>query len=98
MLSILRERLGDNKGTRDFVRILQLHQDHPAVEVEGAVEEALEYCSYSYDAVKHLLLSRQTPQPNVTPLDSDLIPGITDRSIAASDLNRYDALLWGGAL
>jgi transposase len=98
MLSILRKRLGDNKGIRDFVRILQLHQNHPAADVERAVEEALEYSSYSHDAVKHLLLSRKTQPPSAIPLDSNLMPGITDRVIAASDLNRYDALLTGGAL
>jgi transposase len=98
MLSILRNRLGDNKGTRDFVRILQLHADHPPEEVNRAVEQALEYCSCSHDAVKHLLLSQRTPPKNMIPLDPDLIPGITDRRIADSDLNRYDALLTGGAL
>jgi transposase len=98
MLSILRARQGDSKGTRDFVRILQLHKDHPTAEVEQAVEAALECSSYSYDAVKHLLLSRKTLPQNVIPLDLDLMPGITDRLIAASDLSRYDALLTGGAL
>jgi hypothetical protein len=98
MLSILRNRQGDNKGTRDFVRILQLHKDHPSEEVERSVEQALEYCSYSHDAVKHLLLSQRPPAPTSVSLNSDLIPGITDRWIADSDLNRYDALQTGGAL
>lgn len=98
MLAILRKRLGDSKGTRHFVRILQLHQDHTAAEVEQAVADALDCSSYSYDVVKHLLLTKQRPHTNVIPLDSDLIPGITDRFIAASDLSRYDALLAGGAL
>ena len=98
MLSILRDRLGNNKGTRDFVRILQLHKDHPAEEVGRSVEQALEYCSYGHDAVKHLLLSRRTPVQTSIALDPDLMPGITDRWIADVDLNRYDALLTGGAL
>jgi len=98
MLSILRDRLGNNKGTRDFVRMLQLHKDYSSEEVGQAVEQALEYCSYSHDAVKHLLLSGRTPVQTSVPLDPDLIPGITDRWIAGSDLNRYDALLTGGAL
>jgi hypothetical protein len=98
MLSVLRKRLGDNKGTREFVRILQLHKDHPAAEVKQAVEEALEYASYGYDAVKHLLISRKTKPTYMIPLDSELIPGITDRLITAIDLNRYDALVSGGAL
>jgi transposase len=98
MLSILRNRLGDNKGTRDFVRILQLHKDHSSAEVDRAVEQALEYCSYGHDAVKHLLLFQKPPAQTIVPLDADAIPGITDRWIASSDLNRYDALLTGGAL
>jgi len=98
MLSILQDRLGNNKGTRDFVRILQLHKDYPSEEVNRAVEQALEYSSYSHDAVKHLLLSRTTPMQSYVPLNPDLIPGITDRWIADSDLNCYDALLAGGAL
>ena len=98
MLSILRDRLGDNKGTRDFVRILQLHKDYPSEEVGRAVEQALDYSSYSHDAVKHLLVSQRTQSQSMIPLDPDLIPGITDRWIAESDLNRYDALLTGGAL
>lgn len=98
MLSILRNRLGDNKGTRDFVRILQLHKEYCAEEVERAVEQALQYCSYSYDAVKHLLISQRTSPQNIIPLDPDLIPGITDRFVSTGDLNQYDALLTGGAL
>jgi len=98
ILSILRKRLGDNKGTRDFVRILQLHQDFPETEVESAVSEALQYSSYSYDAVKHLLLSNKRKPVYVTALDPDTIPGITDRFISDSDPSRYDALLTGGAV
>ena len=98
MLSILRKRLGDNKGTRDFVRILQLHQEHPDAEVETAVSEALRWSSYSYDAVKHLLLSNNRKPIQISFLDSDTIPGVTDRSIPVSDPSRYDALLSGGAV
>lgn len=98
MLSVLRQRLGNSRGTGDFVRILQLHKDYSPEEVNRAVEQALEYGSYSHDAVKHLLLSQKTPMYSSVPLDPDLIPGITDRWVASSDLNRYDALLTGGAL
>jgi len=98
MLSILRKRLGDNKGTRDFVRILQLHQEYPDAEVENAVSEALRWSSYSHDAVKHLLLSNTRKPIQINFLDFDMIPGITDRFIPVSDPDRYDALLSGGAV
>lgn len=98
MLSILRHRLGDNKGIREFVQILQLHRDYPTSRIERAVADALECSSYSYEAVRHLLLSQEKPETEILPLESHLIPGITDRMIAATDLSRYDALLAGGAL
>ena len=98
MLDILRKRQGQGKGTRDFVQILQLHQNHPAHKVEQAVAEALEYHSYSYEAVRHLMLNRDSPYQESPPLEPGLIPGITDRIVAGSDISRYDALLEGGGL
>ena len=99
MLGTLRRRQGDNKGTRDFVRILQLHQEHPASRVEEAVREALECHSYSYEAVRHLLHRRTQSVWQASPLDSECIPGITDRPLATFDISRYDLLLAaGGAL
>jgi hypothetical protein len=98
MLKTLRRRLGDNKGTRDFVRILQLPQDHPAHKVEQAVADALEYQSYSFDAVKHLLLARERPGFEVQSLPPESIPGITDRGVTGVDVNRYNGRLAGGAL
>ena len=98
MLSILRRRLGDNKGIRDFVQILQLHREYPASRIAQAVTDTLECCSYSYDAVKHLLVSQEAPEYDIFPLDSNLIPGITDRVVATTDLTRYNALLPGGVL
>jgi len=98
MLSILRHRLGDSRGTRDFVQILQLHQDYPAPKIEQAVTDALECSGYSYESVKHLLLSQDRPQPDLSPLDAGLIPGITDRVVAVTDVSRYNSLLPGGVL
>ena len=96
MLDILRRRQGQGKGTRDFVHILQLHQDHPGHQVERAVAEAIECHGYSYESVRHLLLARDECREETPPLEPGLIPGITDRVVAGSDISRYDALLQGG--
>jgi len=98
MLKALRRRLGDNKGTRDFVRILQLHQDHPSHKVEQAVKEALDYQCYSFDGVKHLLLAKDWHGFEIQSLPPESIPGITDRDVASVDVSRYNGLLAGGAL
>jgi len=96
MLSLLRQRRGDNQGTREFVRILQLHQQYSGQQVEGALAEALQYQTSSYEAVKHLLIRQQARMIETVPLQADLIPGVTDLQVALPDLSRYDQLLEGG--
>ncbi|RPJ39723.1 MAG: IS21 family transposase [Deltaproteobacteria bacterium] len=97
MLRKLVVRQGDNRGKREFVRILQLHQDCPAGAVEEAVGETVACGAYSYDAVKHVLRMKEGRFAEASPLPEDLIPGITDRRIEISDVRRYGALLEGGA-
>jgi transposase len=96
ILAGLRQRRGDNQGTREFVQILQLHQQWSAERVEAAVEEALQFQVYSFEAVKHLLLRQQSVGEASSPLAMDLIPGVTDREVEAPNLGRYDQLLAGG--
>lgn len=95
MLEQLRRRRSDNQGTREFVRILQLHAGHRAEQVEQAVGEALALQTYSDESVKHLLLRQEAPLQHC-PLPTDLIPGLTDRQFSVPDLACYDSLLAGG--
>ena len=97
MLAILRHRLGDSHGTREFVGILQLHQTYPYGRVEDAVAEALQSQTYGLDPVKHILVRQDRPMLAVAPLEADLIPGVTDRMVGTSDVGRYNLLLAGGA-
>ncbi len=96
MLRKLVARQGDNKGKREFVRILQLHQDHSPKAVEEAIQETVACGALSYDGVKHVLRTKEERSPAVLTLPEDLIPGITDRRIEVSDVRRYGALLEGG--
>jgi transposase len=98
LLSRLRQRRGDNQGTREFVRVLQLHEHYTREQVEAAVAEALQWQSYSYEAVKHLLLRRESSAAGRLPLGADLIPGVTDRQLPGCEVSCYDELLEGGAL
>jgi transposase len=97
LLRELRRRLGDNRGTREFVQVLQLHGSHSAERIEEAVGQALQLHSPSFEAVKHLLARQESPGWQPPPLESNRIPGITDWPIAPTDLSRYDRLLEGGA-
>lgn len=96
LLSLLRQRRGDNQGTREFVLILQLHQQHSGPQIEAAVGQALHYQTYSYEAVKHLLIRQQSPRIETAPLPATRIPGVTDLELSRSDLSGYDQLLEGG--
>ena len=97
MLAILRDRQGDNHGTREFVGILQLHQSYPYRRVQEAVQEALQCQTYGLDPVKHVLMRQDHPVFALPPLNASLIPGVTDLMVGTSDVGRYDLLLTGGA-
>jgi hypothetical protein len=51
----LRDRREGQGGTREYIRVLMLLQDHPLPAVTAAVEEAAAVGVYSYEAVKGLL-------------------------------------------
>lgn len=96
MLAALQERQGENRGKREFVRILQLHGEYPAAAVEGAVAAALDLGVFGCDGVRHLLRRAAKPTIRPAPLPAELLPGITDRRVGRSDVARYGALLAGG--
>jgi len=57
----LRERREGQGGTREYIRILMLLQDHPLPAVTAAVEQAAAVGVYSYEAVKSLLSEQPEP-------------------------------------
>jgi hypothetical protein len=86
------------------VRILRLHQDHPAALVEQAVHQALVYGCVHLDGVlhclHHLALPSDASDAETAPAPLDLAPhpeehqpewsGVGSQAI---DLARYDLLL-----
>jgi hypothetical protein len=95
LLDRLRERHGYSRGTREFIGILQLHQDWALDQVSAAIQGALEAHCVELEAVRHILMREAAPAPRHASLESGLMPGITDLTIAGADLARYD-LLTGG--
>ncbi len=96
MLRRLRERHGYSRGTREFISILQFHQHWALDRVSAAIEHALDAHCYESDAVRHILIRAGSSSQAHAPLEPGLMPGITDLTIAASDLDQYDRLLAGG--
>jgi hypothetical protein len=92
-LQALRQRLPLNQATREFIRILQLHQDYAEREVAQALEEALEHHCYTADGVKQLLQRLREPSQPPAPLDVSPWPQLGMAPVTWPALTRFDALL-----
>jgi len=93
LLAQLRSQWPDGRGVREFVRILKLHQDHPADLVAQAVGQALEYGCAHADGVQLCLRQLMHPESPLAPIDLTQWPELEGVAIPAPDLQRYDQLL-----
>jgi len=64
----LRNRWEGQDGTREYIRILMLLQDHPLSVVTAAVKQAATVGVYSYEVVKSLLSGQPEPSWHHSPL------------------------------
>ena len=96
LLAQLQTHQPEGQGVREFIRVLQLHQRHPASLVEQAVSLALGYGCAHADGVE--LCLRQLLQPEIVPpaLDLTAHPRLTQVGTQPLSLARYDQLLSGG--
>jgi hypothetical protein len=96
LLARLRHKWPEGRGVREFVRILRLHQDHPAWAVEQAVQQAVEIGCTHLDGVQ--LCLRQVLEPQaMLPLSLDALafPQLAAIGQQPVDLAIYDRLLAG---
>ncbi|MBW2154781.1 MAG: IS21 family transposase [Deltaproteobacteria bacterium] len=70
LLELFIKKQGDTKGIKDFISVLILYKDHDAVEIEAAVEKALDANTGFSAAVKHLLINAHDPAPSFAPLEN----------------------------
>ena len=97
LLSQLREQWPDGRGVQEFVRILNLHREHPAAQVQQAVEQALAYGCPHADGVTLCLHQLTASESVVLSLDLSDHPELLDVAAEAPDLACYDQLLDGRA-
>ena len=95
-LAALRERWPTAQATREFVRILRLHEEYPEAVIAQALEQALCAHCYSIDGVKHLLRRLTEPDTSVTPLQENLPSVGSEIQVAWPDVQQFDRLLRGG--
>jgi transposase len=97
LLNHLREQWPDGRGVREFVRILNLHREHPAERVQQAVEQALAYGCPHADGVMLCLHQLAEPEPIALSLDLSNHPELLTVATEGPDLACYDQLLTGRA-
>lgn len=96
LLAELQQRQPGSAGVREFIRVLQLHQQHPAELIEQAITEALQYHCPHADGVE--LCLRQLLQPDVAPPQLDLSGHPRLQQLASPPVStaQYNQLLSGG--
>jgi len=97
LLHRLREQWPDGRGIREFVRILHLHQAHPAQLIEQAIEQALTYGCIHADGVTLCLHQLLHPDHPAAHLDLTDQPHLAQIGTQPLDFGGYDALLTGGS-
>lgn len=92
LLSELRRREPDNRGVRQFIAVLRLHEQYPAQQVEQAVHQALELDMPHLNGVRacleRLLEAQQAPKP----LDLHDHPQLQNVGHQPLNLSQYDQL------
>ena len=90
---LMQSRMG-RRGKREFVQVLRLMENFRKEEVHKAVRDALDLGAISFDAIKHLLLSRIEGRPQR--LDLTLYPHLPRVRVTKTSPRDYMALLVRG--
>ena len=96
LLARLRVQWPDGRGVREFVAVLQLHQQHPAALIAQAVEQALTIGCAHADGVKLCLAQLLHPTISTPVLDLRDRPHLAATHSQPIDLSVYERLLSGG--
>jgi transposase len=96
LLARLRADGRASQGVREFVRILRLHREHPAEQVEQAIHLALEYGCLQADGVALCLHQLQHPTTPIPSLDLTAQPRLAPVGTPPVDVRCYDQLLTEG--
>jgi len=95
LLEILRNRWPEGRGVKEFIAVLKLHRDHPAEQIEQAIQAALEIGAVNLDGVMLCLRQIQNPQSYLTRLDMDTewFGNLAAFGNQPLNLQQYDQLL-----
>ena len=87
---LLESRMG-RRGKREYVQVLRLMENFRKEEVHRAVGDALDLGAISFDATKHLLLSRIENRPTILDKIKNLFYCVHDQHIDAAIFGLFSA-------
>jgi len=92
-LAALRQRLPTTQATREFVHILQLHEDHPEQVIAQALQQALDGHCYHADGVKQIVLCLTEPAQTMPPLETATLSVPDVGPVSWPQVKQFDQLL-----
>ncbi len=93
LLQKLREQWPEGRGAREFVKILRLHEQHAALLVQEAVENAVALGCFHFDGVQLCLHRLLYPDPLLPPVSLADHPHLQRIGQQKLSLQPYDQLL-----
>jgi len=91
---LLEARMG-KAGKREYVQVLRLLETFPLVDVEAAIQQAIQLGAIGFDAVKHVLLCRIERKP--PRLNLAIYPYLPQAQVKTTLASTYLTLLTGRA-
>jgi len=96
LLDTLRKQRDEGPGIREFVRVLKLHREYPARQIEQAITQALDFGCPHADGVRLCLQQLRHPEVSMRPIDLTHLPELATVAAQTPDLQCYEQLLAGG--
>lgn len=92
-LAALREHLPGSQATREFIRVLRLHEEYPEAVIVQVMEESLMCHCYDADGFKQLVLRLTEPgRPSALP-DEEIASCLSVGPVHWPELSEFDQLL-----
>lgn len=95
--ALLRRRLEgeyDGEGTREYIRVLRMLEQHPLAELRRAVEQALRVGAIRRDAIAQFMIPQEEWRATLFNLDGH--PHLRGVKVQAPDITEYGELLTAG--
>jgi hypothetical protein len=93
LLAKLQSQWPEGEGVREFIKVLQLHQNHSPALIEEAIAQALAYGCIHAEGVKLCLHQLSQTEPEIARVALDHQPALQEIGQQAANVSLYNQLL-----